>query len=333
MIPIKSNGTSHFSGRLLIYTINDEFITGFKVENGEFIAKYVKNNSTTLTSKIAGGRIELHEVIIEHNYRRPSSYSLDLDYFDWAIGASNNENSNNADYQWNSEGGSGGSGGATDSFNFDDKITTNLPPCVDSIVNDLKTMKNGKFSEIISKFSGLNPAPENFNWEISKGNLPTNTPGGTRTIVSDGLVTTTLNENDLSISTDLSLAKTIIHESFHAYLVYVYRYRDIDKSYVNLVDTYFKDFGNNLNNAHHNLIANTNMIKDISSALKEYGVSKGYVLSQQFYDDMSWGGLAGTKAFSELPDDVRERILNSIYAEYKNSNTNGVVPKGHKACN
>lgn len=230
-------------------------------------------------------------------------------------------------------GGGGGGGGYTPVASLiEDRITTNLPPCVETIINDLKKLENGKFSKILSKFSSLEPTPLSYNWNIVKGNLPANNPGSTGATVVGGSVTSTLNENDLFVSTDLSIAKTIIHESFHAYLVSVYRYKDIDKDYVTLIDTYFKEAGGDLNATQHNIFANTNIVQEISVALQAYGNLKGYALSNQFYEDMAWGGLASTKAFNALPEVQKNRILNTIYSEYKNSNTNGISPKGKKIC-
>ncbi len=75
--------------------------------------------------------------------------------------------------------------------NLDDQITTNLPPCLHNLVNDLKSLQNGKFGKIIKKFAGNNPVAKNYNWHLSVGNLfPSNAETG-GSVVS-GIVTTTL---------------------------------------------------------------------------------------------------------------------------------------------
>ena len=83
-----------------------------------------------------------------------------------------------------------------------------------------------------------------------------------------------------------------------------------------------------------------NYLGDIAAALKQYGQSKGYSLTDEYYFDLAWGGLIGN------PDDpntlfrrtygndeaTRNRIINRINAEATRSNTNGQRPQGAKAC-
>ncbi|MCA6422153.1 MAG: hypothetical protein IM568_04945 [Flavobacterium sp.] len=216
------------------------------------------------------------------------------------------------------------------SENLDNQITTTLPPCIDNIVNTLKLLENGKFGKVIAKFSGTNPIPLNFNWKIQLGPLTANNPASTAPSIQPGnTALTTLNEEYINISTDLSIAKTLIHECFHAYLVSVYKYKNIDKSYINLVNTYYSQFNNNLNDTHHHIFTLENMVEEIALALKEFGEIKGYTLPQQFYDDMAWGGLTGTSAFNDnLTDDDKDRILEVISSEYNNNNS----PRGTIAC-
>jgi hypothetical protein len=354
MYPEKNSPKERFSGKILIHNLDGDFINGFRVKNGHLISQFVKSDKIVKNSLFNKEvtPTELNEVLITNNYH--NTYYFNFGYFQWYYGGSGFET-----YFWDYEDGYNNEfppdvpyvsvGGGVDPTScqlgyikdqygncvLDTQIiTTDLPPCVDKIVVDIKTLQNGKFAQVIAKFAGVNPAPTNYNWNISTGVLPTDNPGSTNGTVGINGVNTTLNENDLNVSTDLSIAKTLIHECFHAYLVSVYRYRDIDKSYVNLIETYFTEFNKDLNDAQHNIFADTNIIKEISSAIQEYGVSKGYVLSQQFYDDMAWGGLAGTKAFKTLSDEEQERILDVITAEYKNSSNNSLnlSPKGKKAC-
>lgn len=220
---------------------------------------------------------------------------------------------------------------------FDNQITTILPPCLENVINDLKTLQNGKFGKVISQFAGTNPVPLNYNWHVISGPMSATTIAGTNPTVQNGIATTTINSNYINISTNLSIAKTLIHECFHAYLVSVYRYRNIDKSYVNLLNQYAAQFNNIANDIHHHAFTLTNVVSEISIALKEYGVSQGYNLPQQFYDDMAWGGLYGTQVYNALPQSQRERIESTIEAEFTNSNNSpnnilGLNPNGVQIC-
>lgn len=224
-----------------------------------------------------------------------------------------------------------------DTETFDEQIITELPPCVTQIVTDLQSLENGKFGEIIKKFAGKNPAPSNYEWKIIKGPMVNPEYAATTSPVilnSNPVAITTLNQDDINVSTELSLAKTIMHEAFHAYLVSVYKYRDIDQSYANLLNEYYDDFNYNANDTHHHVFAETTIISEIATALKEYGMLKGYNLTQQFCEDMAWGGLNETQAFLALPQSQRERILCTISAERKNSDVNilSIAPIGNSPC-
>lgn len=133
---------------------------------------------------------------------------------------------------------------------LDDHITTTLPPCLDNLVNDLKSLQNGKFGQVIAKFAGNNPVPLNYNWTVNWASLGLNVIAQTNPSIQGGVATTTINSDFTNISTDLSIAKTLIHECFHAYLNSVYRYRDIDVSYATLVNQYSSQFNNQANDIH-----------------------------------------------------------------------------------
>lgn len=231
------------------------------------------------------------------------------------------------------------SGGGA-SFNpilLDDQITSSLPPCLDAILNDLKSLPNGKFGSVINQFAGLNPVPQNYNWTLATAYFPPSAPGmqpdAARTSGSNPAITT-INNYYQQTSTDLSFARTMIHECFHAYLTCVYRFRNIDMSYVNLINQYSAQFNNNRNDIDHHLFAQNNIINHISQALMEYGTLKGYTLSQQFCDDMAWAGLIGTSAFSGLPQNQQDRIRSRLEAETFNTSNNllNLNPVGHQTC-
>lgn len=229
----------------------------------------------------------------------------------------------------------GGTAGSGDSpgGEAEEQITTTLPPCLDSIVNNLQTLQTGKLAEIIQQFAGNNPIPENYNWNITTGSCITvEATACTTPFITNGSVTTTINSEGYPNATELSMARTIMHEAFHAYLVSVYRYRNIDKSYVNLMNQYASEYNDNPNDIHHQVFTLINVVGSISTALMEYGANNGYNLTQQFCDDMAWAGLQGTAAYNNLPLEQRMRIENTLLAELTNTNVNGTLPQGTEAC-
>jgi len=81
---------------------------------------------------------------------------------------------------------------------------------------------------------------------------------------------------------------------------------------------------------------------DIAAALKAYGVSKGYSMPDQFYDDMSWGGLTHLNQNTVNPaftgiitnNATRLRIISRLKAEETGEEFNGVQPSGNnESCN
>jgi hypothetical protein len=225
--------------------------------------------------------------------------------------------------------------------NFDNNITTtNVPQCLQNLVNSIKLLQNGKFGQVISQFAGNNPVPQNYNWNVTIGTLGYNNPANTTGTVNANTqtVTSTINSSYLNTSTNLSLVKTLIHECFHAYLVSVYRYRNIDTSYVNLLNTYYSQFNNNSNDAHHHFFAQQNIVNEIATAILEYGINNGYPnLTLQYCQDLAWSGLQGTNAYNNLPISDQERIQSVLFAEFLNSNTTpenilGLTPVGVPVC-
>ena len=225
--------------------------------------------------------------------------------------------------------------GSLNHENFNNQITSTLPICLENVLTDLKLLQNGKFGQVIKKFSGTSPIPVNFNWNVVVRTLPNNEAASTSgSILGGNAVSTTINSNYVNVSTDISLARTLIHECFHAYLVSIYRYRTIDTNYVNLINTYLSQFNNSTDATQHHVFVVSNIINEIAISIKEYGNLKGYNLSQQYCNDMAWAGLLGTNAYNNLSQTDKDRIESTLAAEqYNNSNnTLGYSPKGIKPC-
>ena len=113
-----------------------------------------------------------------------------------------------------------------------------------------------------------------------------------------------------------------MHEGIHAYLVSFFA-NDITKANIDFADLVV-EFAKtqDLNASHHEEFIRK-FRSDLSTSLQEYGVSKGYKLTQEFYDDTSWAGLHKTIAFEKLDSTIKERILNVIAAEATGKDYNG----------
>ena len=156
-------------------------------------------------------------------------------------------------------------------------------------------------------------------------------------------------ENYLKSATNISIARTMIHEALHALLVYGvmegHLIGEDDDSFDQLMDAFLLYLNTNNNSSYsgqqHEILSQYQ--EDISSSLHSYGLSAGLNLSPSYYDTLSWGGLMGTSAFKFLypqflksgninPDWVT--INNTLFAEQNNSTMysdgqgNIIIPKG-----
>ena len=108
-------------------------------------------------------------------------------------------------------------------------------------------------------------------------------------------MTTTFDGSKFTNSSDLSIARTILHESIHANLVAHFKVDPLSavKSYPDLVKDWANGiYGDQNTNQHAEFVRN--FVNDLAIVLEEYGIAKGYNLTNQFYKDLAWGGLTHT---------------------------------------
>ncbi|WP_108423948.1 hypothetical protein [Flagellimonas amoyensis] len=204
----------------------------------------------------------------------------------------------------------------TNPGNLDYNIINNLYPCMKGIMTDL-TGSNTGIGYMINKFAGTDPG---YNWNVQDGSL-----GGPTAQTSvaynsaTGTVTTTFDSQAWPNATDLSWARTILHESIHAYVIAVnYNTTTVAGRQTLLGPNWASAYLN----YGHNYIAD-NYIGPMANSLEEFGNSMGYNLSRQFYEDMAWAGLHNTPAFQSLSASEQQRILDTIATELTKKDTNG----------
>ncbi len=208
---------------------------------------------------------------------------------------------------------------------------TQLKPCMKSILNGIKNLSNGSVAGIIQKFAGETPG---FNWKLKDGVLPPDWNAATSPKYNNntGTVTTTFDSQKFNNASDLAIARTILHESVHAYLVAYYK-TDPNAylmDYGKLLEKWLIEKNSDLNAFQHDLMTK-NFVSDISTSLKEFGTNKGYSISNQFYGDLAWGGLAQnkdgtlTEVFKNMVPNIsdQQRIINNILIEQTGIDSNG----------
>ncbi|MET3877048.1 hypothetical protein [Chitinophaga sp. OAE865] len=137
------------------------------------------------------------------------------------------------------------------------------------ILAALKTLSKGSVANIVTKFAGNTPG---YNWTVQDGRLPSNTNGETNNLYDSetGTVTTTFDSKKFTGATDLSIARTILHESVHAYLVSFFGYNRLNANatYPTMLQDWMNSKKPNLNTVQHNEMVRSFII-DIANALEE----------------------------------------------------------------
>lgn len=135
-----------------------------------------------------------------------------------------------------------------------------------------------------------------------------------------------IDSNYISNATDLSIARTIIHECIHAYISYIYQteiFSDLSKSLRYLLS----QNGNDHNSSQHILMAQ-NFIESLSSALAAW--DENSIGNSEYYNFLSWsGGMQTIPAFYNLLPAYQQNCINANIAEQTN-NSNAL---GQKNCN
>ena len=168
-------------------------------------------------------------------------------------------------------------------------------------------------------------------------------------------ITVKLKETYLQTATDLSIARTVIHESLHATLVYMLEeglltlpdgtaepgFADLANAYINFILGI--ESPENYGKSHHELMVS--FVSNIATSLATFGVQNGYDLPFSYYEALSWHGLHTTPDFDILyPEYIdgelnpeRITIINTLASEQNNQNypdgNGGTISPQGNPCN
>jgi len=147
-----------------------------------------------------------------------------------------------------------------------------------------------------------------FDYRIRNGNTGSQAGGSTSPIVN-GVITITLSDDYLRTATSLSIARTIIHETVHAYLLKQAKIQT-DMNTVQLLNEYWKEYPENLPDTHHALMSQyvLGMAVSLYNWDKKYGPTGGS-LGFDYYYKMAFGGLL--KDGTEVPLDEVKNLIPS----------------------
>lgn len=311
------NDNGEFTGRIYSTNLRGEVLSGFKMEKGII---------TGVNSPLAYIKdpVPLKEVVVKNTYIAPVTNDAYTRMNYQFVRTQNNGSAMGIAYA--------AYYGKQYIKAFDDKIDdSKLPPCLQKILGHLKKM-GASPGNMIAKFTG-DPWSANYNWTMEQGKTSPDVPAHTlaNSYNANTGIKTIFDVVSYTNATELSWAKTMLHESIHSYLTtyYIRNQKDMAATYPQMLEEWGKS---TFNKAQHEEIART-LINSISVALENYGIDKGYKLDTQFYQDMAWGGLEETDVFKALPEAQRKRISDTVNIELHGKDMEGKSKpqKGKKA--
>lgn len=214
-----------------------------------------------------------------------------------------------------------------------------LTNCLQMLINTLIGSTKEEFKKIFDKFEGNSLLVSmNFNVKIQYSNEYSAT-AWTHPKIENNFAKIYIHEENNAGATDLSLARTVMHEMLHAYLLFIQDFPQPDRSLNGLLNAYIDKYnvpGNeDYNAAHHNLFVEGAFINDIAEELKNFASALGYtdlLDDDQFFKDMAWGGLHETDVYIKMSTTDQQRIYRRYKAEISGDAFEGMQPKGKKAC-
>lgn len=221
--------------------------------------------------------------------------------------------------------------------NWDDSIIINssVRPRTVAILDSIRNMGNGNIASMIYFMSLQVPA---FNWEIREASSLAPPYHNANAVTVYGapnpFSTTDLNLAMMGNATNISMARTILHESVHAFIYnWVYNSPALTQSqkdsiyampFAKKLKKFFQAFYPYKDNLFHNTMA-VQFKNDIKNLLKVLCPKLGIILTPNeleiFCNDLAWGGLQDNdpnSPWSELPDFERARIIARNSVELNN---------------
>ena len=220
-------------------------------------------------------------------------------------------------------------------------IEPSVPDCVkniitkigsDSVYLDLGDMPD--FVKMELNLSGYimdifnNSSKYHLNFKV--GTLASNKNAHTFFNIDTRAFDITLNTSYISNATDLAIARTIIHESLHAYIKLIYHTQVLSSLHESL-DYLLSQNGDNPNTAQH-ILMTQQFLQGIANSLESWDNSS--LTKNNYYNFLSWsGGMLATPAFNQLDINTQTDIINANINEGQANTAANNNAKGNKNCN
>jgi hypothetical protein len=190
------------------------------------------------------------------------------------------------------------------------------------VLLDVTSLKGGLIGKINEKFS----TGQVWRWTVQDGALP-DYLNATTMNTGEGVVTT-IDSKKMTAATKLSVARTLIHELVHAFLI-TYFYAEPGQASIDfplILSMWFSTAHPDYNEIQHAQMEES-LVPEIANALKEYAGSIDLIADDAVYYDLAWGGL-DYQTSNYLTDAEKTRIENRLNAEQLNKVVASVRPAG-----
>lgn len=318
-----------FSGKIIIYSLEGNFINGYGAKDGIIEVQYLKDiTKTSFTSKPGDG--DNNGVIIINDYRKPVN-AVNWDAIWGSAGSSMGWSpvGGSSGMSWDALGSGGGSSStitaptsAQIAAELVKKINSEkLNPCQSEVLEMLKKATNADIAAMFTKLGVGTIYTVTFYSETTIDQTPAATQRISKYNYKIQLST------DYAGATKLFRAGNILHELGHAFFMSINDdysntkppNESVFNNYPVLFQGYVENKFPNMYDAHHLEMAKQ-YIDVIAQTLQEYNKSadpSGSV-PYEVYTDLAWGGLIGTPVFDEkfkVGTPERLRVENRYAAE------------------
>ncbi|CAM1346957.1 hypothetical protein [Tenacibaculum insulae] len=333
-------------GLVFYHTLNNEFMTGFIIESGVTKKRIVLNKNIqqagffTFYQGSCNGEITLED-ILNIALNEGGYYSFDecdlgtiassegpaLLTFMGDYGSSGNFNpgGNPSDTSDGNINNGGGSSYSNNPNPVDDKIIDNTKnPCTTKIINSLKLKSN--HNSLVPDLQGTTLINNGGTTHLSQMVLDLFDHSKKYILTFDikqlnylgsGVNGNTIGFN-ISLDTDLVkdatqlfIAKTIIHESFHAFINYTVR-ENPGSTLTNLLNKYYDYYKIKYPTKAGNLTHHQFISQYVESLAYSLSVYDNHQQDIGYYEALSWAGLESSTAYQVLPNKTEiQRIITN----------------------
>ncbi|MGG8495378.1 hypothetical protein ACQY1Q_03095 [Tenacibaculum sp. TC6] len=205
----------------------------------------------------------------------------------------------------------------------DDIINNTNNPCVTNIIKALQEKDTNK--AIVPDLAGASHLSQmvldlfgectNHDLEIKIAQLGTNSQGFPLNAKTDGIESITLDIDLVNDATQLSIAKTLIHESLHAF-INLKMYEDRRSGLAVLLNSYYQKYRNNYpHDIANNLTQHKFMAEFVEALAYSLSAYDNHRQPMDYYKAMAWGGLESSDTYKALDQDKKDEIQKIINNE------------------